>query len=164
MNTTAPDETTFTESNRPRLLRGDPSAVFFLIEIQHASGAIPIICYGNDALTRFCRKLKSSTGENGGEKEDTQISHADMEPYLWVDARRLVCLELECEIRNRLMNLSGFLTMDTHLLVGLINTELRNCCVDLEDLVKTHDVDPAMLLEKLAASGYEYQADQKQFR
>jgi len=62
------------------------------------------------------------------------------------------------------MNLSNFLTMDTHLLLGLVNTELRNCCPDLEDLVKTHDLDPEMLIGKLAAAGYEYQVDQNQFR
>lgn len=62
------------------------------------------------------------------------------------------------------MNLSNFLNMDPHLLLGLVNTELRNHCSDLEDLVKTHDLDPEALREKLAKAGYEYQPTQNQFR
>jgi hypothetical protein len=62
------------------------------------------------------------------------------------------------------MNLSSYLTMDPHLLVGLINTELRNHCDSLEDLVKTHHLDEAELVGKLATAGYIYQAGQNQFR
>jgi len=62
------------------------------------------------------------------------------------------------------MNLSNFHTMDSHLLLGLINTELRNSCPDFEDLVKTHDLDPEELIGKLAAAGYVYRPDQNQFR
>ena len=62
------------------------------------------------------------------------------------------------------MNLSSYQTMDPHLLVGLVNTELRNNAVDLEDLCKTHDLEEKALVARLAESGYEYQAEQKQFR
>lgn len=62
------------------------------------------------------------------------------------------------------MKLSNFLTMDAHLLLGLVNTELRNHCADFEDLVKTHDLDSEALIGKLAGAGYEYQPDQNQFR
>ena len=62
------------------------------------------------------------------------------------------------------MDLSNFRAMDPHLLLGLVNTELRNHCESLEDLVKTHDLDPDDLTAKLAQAGYEYQPAQNQFR
>jgi hypothetical protein len=62
------------------------------------------------------------------------------------------------------MNLRNFASMDTHLLVGLLNTELRNHCDSLDDLVKTHNLDPARLIEKMADSDYIYQPEQNQFR
>ncbi len=62
------------------------------------------------------------------------------------------------------MNLSNYLQMDPHLLVGLINTELRNHCDSLEDLVKTHHLNEAGLIEKLAGADYRYQVEQNQFR
>jgi hypothetical protein len=54
--------------------------------------------------------------------------------------------------------------MDPHLLVGLVNTELRNHSESLEDLLKTHDLDETALVTKLAAADYHYQPAQKQFR
>lgn len=54
--------------------------------------------------------------------------------------------------------------MDPHLLLGLINTELRNHCHSLEDLVKTHYLSMAELVGKLAVAGYIYQPEQNQFR
>lgn len=62
------------------------------------------------------------------------------------------------------MNLQNFASMDPHLLVGLLNTELRNHCDSLDDLVKTHNLDLLRLIEKMAASGYTYQSNQNQFR
>jgi hypothetical protein len=54
--------------------------------------------------------------------------------------------------------------MDPHLLVGLLNTELRNHCDSLDDLVKTHHLDRTVLEQKLAAAGYLYQPALNQFR
>jgi hypothetical protein len=54
--------------------------------------------------------------------------------------------------------------MDPHLLLGLINTELRNHCDTLEDLVKTHNLSEPELLERLAAADYLYQPESNQFR
>ncbi len=54
--------------------------------------------------------------------------------------------------------------MDPHLLVGLLNTELRNHCDSFEDLVKTHNLDPEQLLAKMSAFGYDYRPEQNQFR
>lgn len=62
------------------------------------------------------------------------------------------------------MNLSRYDSMDPHLLVGLVNTELRNACESLEDLVKTHGIDAAGLTERLATAGYEYRPELRQFR
>ena len=42
--------------------------------------------------------------------------------------------------------------MDPHLLVGLVNTELRNHCDSLEDLVKTHGLEHESLVEKLQSA------------
>lgn len=62
------------------------------------------------------------------------------------------------------MDLSKFESMDPHLLVGLVNTELRNHCTSLEDLLKTHSLDESKLIGRLSAAGYDYQAAQNQFR
>jgi hypothetical protein len=62
------------------------------------------------------------------------------------------------------MNLSKALQMDPHLLIGLLNTELRNHCDSLEDLVKTHHLDATAILEKLAAADYHYRPELNQFR
>lgn len=62
------------------------------------------------------------------------------------------------------MNLSNYLRMDPHLLVGLVNTELRNNSESLEDLVKTHHLELDTLVGRLAAAGYVYQEEQRQFR
>jgi hypothetical protein len=62
------------------------------------------------------------------------------------------------------MDLSKFPKMDPHLLVGLLNTELRNHCDSLDDLVKTHNLDHELLIVKMAAAEYIYQPEQNQFR
>jgi len=62
------------------------------------------------------------------------------------------------------VRLTDFHRMDPHLLVGLVNTELRNHAESLEDLAKTHGLDETRLVECLGAAGYVYQAEQRQFR
>jgi len=62
------------------------------------------------------------------------------------------------------MDLTNYLQMDPHLLYGLVNTELRNHCDSLDDLVKTHDLDQEELVAKLAKAGYGYQPALNQFR
>lgn len=54
--------------------------------------------------------------------------------------------------------------MDPHLLVGLVNTELRNHSESLEDLCRSHEIDPVTLTDKLGTADYHYQAEQNQFR
>jgi hypothetical protein len=62
------------------------------------------------------------------------------------------------------MNLSNYLQMDPHMLVGLVNTELRNQGESLDELVKTHHLELDALVGRLAAAGYLYQEEQRQFR
>ena len=62
------------------------------------------------------------------------------------------------------MDLANYQQMDPHLLVGLVNTELRNCCESLEDLVKTHNLVHEALMERLKSASYQYQPEQNQFR
>jgi hypothetical protein len=54
--------------------------------------------------------------------------------------------------------------LDPHLLVGLLNTELRNQADSLDDLCRTHDIDAAALSARLESIGYQYQEEQNQFR
>ncbi|MCH6257591.1 DUF4250 domain-containing protein [Puniceicoccaceae bacterium K14] len=53
--------------------------------------------------------------------------------------------------------------MDPHLLVGVINTTLRNHCESLDDLCASYDVEKNILIERLASAGYEYNVDEKRF-
>lgn len=62
------------------------------------------------------------------------------------------------------MDWSRYLEMDPHLLVGLVNTELRNHSSSLADLCRTHDVDMDKLTEHLASKDYIWQEAQGQFR
>ena len=62
------------------------------------------------------------------------------------------------------MDLSNFENMDPHLLVGLVNTELRNNSESLDDLVKTHGLSEDRLVARLAGAGYDYREELKQFR
>ena len=62
------------------------------------------------------------------------------------------------------MDLSNYQRMDPHLLLGLINTELRNHSESLDDLVKTHNLDERALIARLETAGYIYQPALNQFR
>jgi len=54
--------------------------------------------------------------------------------------------------------------MDPHLLVGVVNTVIRNHCESLDDLCKTHDLDSDILTTRLATAGYHYMPEQQRFR
>ncbi len=83
----------------------------------------------------------------------------------WVFCRPLPCLHAREHSDNfPAVNLSNYLKMDPHLLVGLLNTELRNHCDSLDDLVKTHHLDSEVLVAKMATAGYIYQMEINQFR
>jgi len=62
------------------------------------------------------------------------------------------------------MDLSQFQDIDPHLLLGLVNTELRNHSDSLQDLCQTHDIDLDALCARLKSVNYHYLLEQKQFR
>ncbi len=82
---------------------------------------------------------------------------------MWTLAKLAACsIERACQYRH--MDFSKWNNMDPHLLVGLVNTELRNHSESLEDLIKTHDLPEEDLKSKLAEAGYDYRPHQNQFR
>jgi hypothetical protein len=62
------------------------------------------------------------------------------------------------------MKLQSFETMDPHLLVGLVNTELRNQSESLDDLCKTHGIEESALRKALSEGGYQFSEEAGQFR
>lgn len=62
------------------------------------------------------------------------------------------------------MNFDNFESADPHILLGRLNTELRNNAESLDDLCKTHDIDEQELREKMAEGDYEYRVEINQFR
>ena len=62
------------------------------------------------------------------------------------------------------MDLSRYQSIDPNLLVGVINTALRNDYESLEDLCLSHDISSEILVQRLASSGYYFQNEQQQFR
>jgi hypothetical protein len=62
------------------------------------------------------------------------------------------------------MNLSRYREMDPQMLLGLINTALRNDGEELTGLVLTHDLDEEALRERLQEIGYRYIGELRQFR
>ncbi|HHF2937834.1 TPA: DUF4250 domain-containing protein [Vibrio diabolicus] len=62
------------------------------------------------------------------------------------------------------MSLESFETMDTFILLSMVNMKIRDEFGDLDSLVKFYDIDKAKLVNKLAAAGFEYLDDAKQFR
>lgn len=62
------------------------------------------------------------------------------------------------------MKLTSYKTMDPHLLLGLVNTALRNNFEDLKDLVRSHDLDQDRLVQRLKDAGYQYNPELNQFR
>lgn len=62
------------------------------------------------------------------------------------------------------MGLERFETMDIHMLMSMVNMQLRDKYADLDDLVRAHDIDKEALEARLAQGGYHYQSEQRQFR
>ncbi|MGB0370100.1 MAG: DUF4250 domain-containing protein [Opitutales bacterium] len=61
------------------------------------------------------------------------------------------------------MHIENFETMDPHLLVGVVNTALRNDYEDLDDLCKSNDIDLTALTQKLSEAGYTYLSEHTRF-
>jgi hypothetical protein len=63
------------------------------------------------------------------------------------------------------MDLSHFDTMDPAMLMSIVNLKLRNDFNgDLDELVKSFDIDRTELEDKLKQAGFEFLADVGQFR
>ena len=52
---------------------------------------------------------------------------------------------------------------DPVMLLSYVNTQLRDNYDDLEELAASNMIDPKEIAEKLAAIGYEYDAEQNRF-
>ncbi len=63
------------------------------------------------------------------------------------------------------MDLSQFESMDTVMLMSIVNLKLRDDFNgDLDELVKFFNIDRKALETKLASAGFEFIAEAKQFR
>ena len=62
------------------------------------------------------------------------------------------------------MDWTNFERIDPHLLLGIVNTALRNDFDSFEDLCLTHDIDAEALRKRLALGGYAYNESAGQFR
>ena len=54
--------------------------------------------------------------------------------------------------------------MDPHLLVGLVNTAIRNEHGSFQELCVAHELESENLIEKLLSAGYKFIPEQQQFR
>ncbi|MFO6423802.1 DUF4250 domain-containing protein [Motilimonas sp. KMU-193] len=62
------------------------------------------------------------------------------------------------------MDLSRFHSMDSHILLSIVNEQLRIECEDLEDLVGQFDIPREGLEDKLLTIGYQYDFLTNQFK
>ncbi|MBY3789721.1 DUF4250 domain-containing protein [Photobacterium carnosum] len=62
------------------------------------------------------------------------------------------------------MDLSKFKTMDTIMLMSIINMKIRDEFNTLDDLVKFFDIDREQLIAKLATGGFDFLPEVQQFR
>ncbi|MCD9553920.1 DUF4250 domain-containing protein [Photobacterium carnosum] len=62
------------------------------------------------------------------------------------------------------MDLSKFKTMDTIMLMSIINMKIRDEFNTLDDLVKFFDIDREQLIAKLATGGFNFLPEVQQFR
>ena len=54
--------------------------------------------------------------------------------------------------------------MDPHMLVGVVNTAIRNHTGDFEELCASEGLERDVLETRLKEAGYEYLPEQRQFR
>ncbi|KJF85028.1 DUF4250 domain-containing protein [Photobacterium phosphoreum] len=62
------------------------------------------------------------------------------------------------------MDLSKFETMDTVMLMSIVNMKIRDEFNTLDDLVKFFDIDREQLIAKLATGGFDFLPQVQQFR
>ncbi len=62
------------------------------------------------------------------------------------------------------MDLSKFETMDTVMLMSIVNMKIRDEFNTLDDLVKFFDISREQLIAKLATGGFDFLPEVQQFR
>ncbi|WP_120513945.1 DUF4250 domain-containing protein [Photobacterium salinisoli] len=62
------------------------------------------------------------------------------------------------------MNLKAFDTMDPVMLMSIVNMKIRDEFGDLDALVRFYEIDKDKLIARLAAAGFDYLPDARQFR
>ncbi|SMY38328.1 DUF4250 domain-containing protein [Photobacterium andalusiense] len=62
------------------------------------------------------------------------------------------------------MDLSKFETMDTVMLMSIVNMKIRDEFNNLDNLVKFFDIDREQLIAKLATGGFDFLPEVQQFR
>ncbi|PSU22269.1 DUF4250 domain-containing protein [Photobacterium phosphoreum] len=62
------------------------------------------------------------------------------------------------------MDLSKFETMDTVMLMSIVNMKIRDEFNTLDDLAKFFDIDREQLIAKLATGGFDFLPEVQQFR
>ncbi|GAB6264191.1 DUF4250 domain-containing protein [Photobacterium sp. CCB-ST2H9] len=62
------------------------------------------------------------------------------------------------------MDLKKFETMDPVMLMSIVNMKIRDEFGDLEALTRFYEIDQAVLVARLAAAGFDYLPEAKQFR
>ena len=62
------------------------------------------------------------------------------------------------------MDLNKYETMDTVMLMSIVNMKIRDEFGDLDALVKYYDIDKDKLVARLASAGFDYLPEAKQFR
>lgn len=58
----------------------------------------------------------------------------------------------------------NYKSMDPYILLSAINLKLRDDYSSLEDLCATHEIDQALLEQRLKDLGYTYDKEQNQFK
>ncbi|MEJ2766660.1 DUF4250 domain-containing protein [Photobacterium sp. MCCC 1A19761] len=62
------------------------------------------------------------------------------------------------------MDVTKFETMDPVMLMSIVNMKIRDEFGTLDSLVKYYGIDKDKLIARLAAAGFDYLPDAKQFR
>ncbi len=65
---------------------------------------------------------------------------------------------------GRAMDLSNITNLDSIILLGIVNEKLRLECDNVEELVKTYEMDVESLVNKLDGVGYQYDPLTNQFK
>ncbi|OUS28978.1 hypothetical protein A9Q98_06860 [Thalassotalea sp. 42_200_T64] len=62
------------------------------------------------------------------------------------------------------MEINNLLSLDSHILFGIINERLRIECSSVEELVSRYELNEQLLTEKMAMMGYQYDPLSNQYK